>query len=627
MYLPMYPGLRKDTTNDGLDEFISFFGLNQSNQDIPGPVAPTASVNEGTGYGGYDNAYVGPNASNQTAVYGGIMHYNTSGVGFPRDMYSSTACHSISEQAFRYGSNMRGTTPDKIDNAYRSAVENTSVSNQVVSYDGIMHHSTSNMGIHNAYSRAVNHGTAGQVLPPYDHDTSGRVFPLYGVDVHNVTSSVGIYSAYGHVVNYNTSNQIVGYGSIVPNGTPNSGIHEPLPPAQYNPCQIPAPAGYDNTPSMDIHEPLSPAQYNQYQFGALTSYNNATNMAIHVPPAPALYSQYLYGSLVGSEHSVGFHLQVFALPPRITVNAQSTPSMASFNRVSVVPVNDVDFSPIGPEPPLESSSVDGIGLEVLPASSSYATFDDLPTEVDDINSPSSLSAESDTTFPDVPNTPVLPSTAEGGESNTTPAEGSKELGYSVIPELQTKYVEDIVSLPLHTPEDRRTWSMRINEEDRTAEHHIIIFKRKGDTPCSLWGVPMLDCISPLSRIMLDAEETVDYLKGAGESHILLKIMWPGYEKIRHVKSLAIRASDNKILNRVELARAIAREFWKFCERCTSGEYVSTDPKWEIGEGNLTFKDISLSSIWNPEGNIWIPAFRLLIRAAWADETTRNTSKP
>ncbi|KAI6040825.1 hypothetical protein EDC04DRAFT_1388477 [Pisolithus marmoratus] len=607
MYLPMYPGRRKDTTNDGLDEFISFFGLNQSTQDVPGSVAPTASVNEGTGYGGYDNAYVGPNASNQTAVYGGIMHYNTSGVGFPRDMYSSTACHSISEQATRYGSNMRGTTPDKIDGAYRSAVENPSVSNQVVSYDGIVYYSTSNMGVHNAYSRAVNHGTAGHVLPPYDHDTSGQVFPLYDANMHNVASNVGIHNAYGHVVNYNTSNQIVGYGGIVPNGTPNSGIHEPLPPAQYNPCQIPAPAGYDNTPSMDIHEPLFPAQYNQYQFGALTSHNNVTNMVIHVPPAPALYNQYQYGSLVGSEHN-------------------STPPIASFNQLPVVPVNGVDISPIGPEPAFEPSSVDGLGLEVLPASSNYATFDDLPTEVGDVNSPSSSSAESDTTFPDVPNTPVLSSTAEGGELNTTPAEGSKELGYSVIPHLQTKYVEDIVLLPLHTPEDRRTWSMRINEEDRTAEHHIIIFKRKGDTPCSLWGVPMLDCISPLSRIMLDAEETVDYLKGAGESHILLKIMWPGYEKIRHVKSLAIRTSDNKILNRVELARAIAREFWKFCERCTSGEYVSTDPKWEIGEGNLTFKDISLSSIWNPEGNIWIPAFRLLIRAAWADETTPNTSK-
>lgn len=595
MHPSMHLPVLSDATDDTLEELLTFFGLNH-------PSTHTVSIDQGTGHAGHDNAYVGPNTLNQTTVYGGITHYNTSGNSLPQDAHGSTTYHQpIPAHTSQYSDSMHGTTSNMIHSGYSNTFNHLDVSNQVVAYGGIVYGNASNIGVHDAYGSAANHGTVGQflppndygqVLPPCEHGTSDQIFLPYD-NTSNVTLGVGVHNAHGGVVNYDISNQVIGYSGIIPSNTPNADIHVPLPPAQYSQHQFGSPGGHGNTPIMDIYEPLPPAQYHQYQFGSLARHDNAYNVDLQVPPASAQYNQ--FGLLVGAD-------------------TNSTPPMSSFNQLAVVSVNGVHGPLIAAEPASDPYPANGFGTQVLPSSGNFAPSNDLPVETGDVNSPSS-SVELDTASQDVPGTPVSPSTTGSGEldSNTPPTDVPDGSGYSVIHQLQTNFVEDIMLLPLYTPEDRQTWTVRINREGRSAEHHLVRFRRRGDIPNSLWGVPMLDCISPLSRLLLDAEERIDCLGDGGESHILLKILWHGYETIDYVKRLPIRTSDNKIVTRVELARAIAHEFFQFCERCTSGEYeyVSTDPRWEIGT-RFTFENISLASIWNPEGDIWIPAFRYLI---------------
>ncbi|KAI6116406.1 hypothetical protein F5141DRAFT_663367 [Pisolithus sp. B1] len=599
MQFPMHLPLHRDTSDDGLPELLSFFGLNQSSQGAPGLAAParTTLINQGTARAGYDNAYVGSDMSNQTVVYGGIAYYSASGIGFPQDVHTSTTYHPTSKQAFQYGDNAHGTTSNTIRGTCGNMVGHPTVPNQTIAYGGTVRHDAPSIGLYEARGSTVHCDTRGQILLPYDHGTFGQALPPYDVNMPKATLNAGIHDTYSGAVNYSMANQVGGYGGIAPNDTPHMGVHESMLPLQYNQHQVGALSGHDNTVNMDMHGPLPVPQYNQCEIDPPAGHDNMASVHAYAPPAPAPYNQYQFGFTVES-------------------HTNNTPPMSSFNQPPVISVNSMDLSPIEHVPALDPSSENELATEVLPPPGNCATMADLPVETGDVNSPSSQSARLDTASPDVAGTPLSSFTVESVEQNTPPAEVSNESGYSVIPYLQTDYYEDLVPLPLHTPDDRSAWSTSTSGQDRNVENHIVIFKRRGDTRFSLWGVPMLDCIDPLSQLLLDPEKRIDCLSGDGESHILLKILWPGYEKVEHVKSLGIRASDNQIMKRTELVRAVAREFRQFCKRCTSGEYVSTNPEWRLGEGGLSFNDVSLSSIWNPEGNVWIPAFRRLFLKSW-----------
>lgn len=595
MHLPLH----RDASDDGLPELLSFFGLNQSSQGAPrlAASAHTTFINQGTAHAGYNNAYVGPDMSNHAVVYGGIPHYSASGIGFPQDAHTSTTYHPTSKQAFQYGDNARGTMSNTIRGTRGNMTGHPTVPNQTIAYGGTVHHNAPSIGLHDAHGSTVHCDTRGQVLLPYYHSTSGQALPPYDVDIPKAALNAGIHDTYSGAVNYSMANQIGGYGGIVPNDMPHMGVREPMPPVQYNQHQVGALSGHDNTVNMDMHGPLPAPQYNQCEIDLPAGHDNMASVHAYAPPAPAPCSQYQSGFTVES-------------------HTNNTPPMSSFNQTPVISVNGVVLSPFEGVPASDPSSVNELATEVLPSPGNCATMADLPEETGDVHSPSSQSARSDAASPDVPSTPLSSFTVESVEQNTLSAEVSNELGYSVIPCLQADYYEDLVPLPPYTSDDRSAWSTSTNGQNSGVEDHLVIFKRRGDKPFSLWGVPMLDCIDPLSQLLLDPEKRIDCLSGDGESHILLKILWPGYEEIEHVKSLEIRTSDNQIMKRTELVRAVAREFRQFCERCTSGEYVSTKPEWRLGEGGLSFNEVSLSSIWNPEGNVWIPAFRRLFLKSW-----------
>lgn len=598
MQFPTHLPLHGDTSDDGLLEQLSFFGLNQSSQGALSlaPPAHTSYTVQGTVYAGYNNARVPSNMSNQTAVYGGITHHNASGIGFPRDAPTSTTYYPMSEQAFQYGENAHSTASNAIRGTCGTTVDHPTVPNQTIAYGGTVYHNAPTMGPRPTHGNTVNHDTRSQVLPPYDRGASEQVLP-YDVNMPNATLNVGIHNAYSSAVNYNMANYVGGYGGIAPNGTPYLGVHGALPPAQYNQHQTGALSGHNNMANTDMHGPLPASQYHQYHIDPPVGHENMANVQTHAPPAPAPDNEYQFGLSAGSE-------------------TYNTPPMSSFSHLPVVAVNGVVHSPIEHVAASDLSSANGLAAEVVPSPGNDGTIADLPVETDDVDSPSSPSARSDTAFSEIPGTPISSTTVESMENNAPPAEVSDELGYSVIPRLQTDYFEDLVPPPLYTRKDQTTWSALANGPGRSANNHIIIFKRRGDTRFSLWGVPMLDCIDPSSRLLLDPEERMDCLKGNSDPHIFLKMLWPGYERLAYLKPLPVRTSDNQIIKRTELARVIARAFSQFIKRCADAEYLFEDPRWKLGEGGLSFNDVSLSCIWNPEGNIWVPAFRCLYRKPW-----------
>lgn len=598
MQFPTHIPLHGDTSDDGLLEELSFFGLNQSSQGAPSlaPPAPTSYTVQGTVYAGYNNAGVPSNVSNQTAVYGGITHPNASGTGFPRDAPTSTTYYPM--EAFQYGANAHSTTSNAIHGTCGNMVGHPTVLNPSIAYGGTVHHNAPTMGPHHTHGNTVNlvHDTRSQVLLPYDHGKFQQVLP-YDVNIPNATLNVGVHNAYSNAVNYNMANYVGGYGGIAPNGTPYLGVHGALPPAQYNQSQTGAPNGNNNMDNTDMHGPLRAPQYDQYHIGPPVGHENMAYVQTHAPPAAAPDHQYQFGLSVGSE-------------------TYNTPPMPSFSQLPVAPVNGADHPPIEHVPASDPSSANELDAEVIPSPGNDGTIADLPVETDDVDGSSSPSARSDTAFSEIPGTPVSSTTVESNGINIPPAEVSDELGYSVIPRLQTDYFEDLVPPPLYTRKDKTAWSARANGPCRSADNHMIVFKRRGDIRFSLWGVPMLDCIDSSSRLLLDPEERMVCLDGNGGPHIFLKMLWPGYERLAYLEPLPIRKSDNQIIKRTELARAIARAFWKFAKHCADAEYLFNDPKWKLGNGGLSFNDVSLSSIWNPEGNIWVPDFRCLYRKSW-----------
>ncbi|KAF9218934.1 hypothetical protein BS17DRAFT_883170 [Gyrodon lividus] len=221
----------------------------------------------------------------------------------------------------------------------------------------------------------------------------------------------------------------------------------------------------------------------------------------------------------------------------------------------------------------------------------------LTTPVPPVASPLSLS------------TSVLP-TMELVLPSATPAPTSTRLIYGEV----------FVPMPSHGPRDRANWVERVRMGRRPVSDYLIPFEPEltlaqlehRNTSCP--SVSMSDCIvgSRSERsVMRDAEVPVfAFMEDSGRHDIRFVLRWPGYSTLDWARSIPIYVGG-RLMSRAQLAHYIASEFKEFVTACDHGVFQTTEPQWRVGYDGITFDRMKLSSLWNPEDNIWVASVRVV----------------
>ncbi|KIK92342.1 hypothetical protein PAXRUDRAFT_13280 [Paxillus rubicundulus Ve08.2h10] len=190
------------------------------------------------------------------------------------------------------------------------------------------------------------------------------------------------------------------------------------------------------------------------------------------------------------------------------------------------------------------------------------------------------------------------------------------------------YGEVFVPMPSHGPRDRADWVERVRMGNRPVSNYLILFEpevtaQPEHTNTSCPSVFMTDCIlasGSKRTIMRDAEEPIfASMMDKGYQEITFILRWPGYSPLDWSRNIPIYFGD-KLINRAQLAHCIANEFEQFvkvstqspsCHACDRGELHTTEPHWKVGHEGISFNRMKLSSIWNPQGNIWVASVRVV----------------
>ncbi|KIJ14758.1 hypothetical protein PAXINDRAFT_115462 [Paxillus involutus ATCC 200175] len=181
------------------------------------------------------------------------------------------------------------------------------------------------------------------------------------------------------------------------------------------------------------------------------------------------------------------------------------------------------------------------------------------------------------------------------------------------------YGEVFVPMPSYGPRDRADWVERVRMGNHPVSNYLILFEPEvaaqaehANTSCP--SVFMTDCILNSGNqrtIMRDAEEPIfAAMKDKGYQEIRFILRWPGYSPLDWARNIPIYVGD-RLMSRAQLAHCIASEFEQFVTACNLGQLHTTEPHWRVGRGGITFGRMKLSSLWNPQGNIWVASVRVV----------------